>query len=66
MELESGIELHNSSVGSFSFPTYLNVVIPRFEEKGDIPKVGDIWILKGYIALDCFIRFFIPGVEKML
>jgi hypothetical protein len=42
MELESGIALHNSSVVSFSFFTFLNVVVSRFEEKNEIPKVGDI------------------------
>jgi hypothetical protein len=66
MELESGIELHNSSVGYFSLPTSPSVVLSRFEKKGEIPRVGDIWIPKGYISLDCFIRFFIPGVEKLV
>jgi len=60
MELENGIELHNSNVGSFSLPTSASVVISRFEEKGEIPKVGDIWILKGYTSPNCFIIFFIP------
>jgi len=42
MELESGITLHNSIVVSFSFHTFPNVVFPRFQEKNEIPKVGDI------------------------
>jgi hypothetical protein len=58
--------LHNSSVGFFSLPTYPSVIISRFEEKGDIPKVGDIWIPKGYTPPNCFTRFFIPRVEKLL
>jgi hypothetical protein len=65
MELESGTKLHNSNACFFSFPTYLNVIISRFEEKGNIPKVGDIWILKRYTPPNCFINFFIPIVEKL-
>jgi hypothetical protein len=42
MELESGIALHNSSVVPFSFPTFPNVVVSRFDKKNEIPKVGDI------------------------
>jgi hypothetical protein len=42
MELESGITLHNSNVVSFSFPTFPNVVVSRFKEKNEIPKVGYI------------------------
>jgi hypothetical protein len=42
MELESGITLHNSIVVSFSFHTFPNVVFSRFQEKNEIPKVGDI------------------------
>jgi len=64
MELESGIELHNSSVGYFSLPTSPSVALSRFEKKGEIPRFGDIWIPKRYTFLDCFIRFFILGVEK--
>jgi hypothetical protein len=56
MELESGTWLQNSSASSFSLPTYPSVIISRFEEKGDIPMVGDIWIPKGYIPPDCFIN----------
>ncbi len=65
MELESGTKLHNFSASSFSIPTSPSVILSRFEEKGEIPKVGDIWIFKGYIFLDCFIKFFIPRVENL-
>ncbi len=60
IELENGIKLHNYNVGSFSLHTFVSVVISRFEEKGEIPKVGDIWIPKEYTSPICFIRFFIP------
>jgi hypothetical protein len=50
----------------FSLPSYPSVVISRFEEKGDIPKVGDIWIPKGYTTPNCFIKNFIPRMEKLL
>lgn len=66
MELENGTKLHNSNVGFFSFPTYVIVIISWFEEKGEIPRVGDIWIPKGYTFPNCFIKFFILGVEKLL
>jgi len=65
MELESGTKLHNSSVDFFSLSTPLSVVLSRFEEKGKISKIGDIWIPKGYASQDCFINFFILGVEKL-
>jgi hypothetical protein len=57
--------LHNSNVSSFSLPISASVIISRFEEKGEIPKVGDIWIPKGYTFPNCFIIFFIPGIEKL-
>jgi hypothetical protein len=41
------------------------VFLSRFEEKGEIHGVGDIWIPKGYISPNCFINFFILGVEKL-
>ncbi len=65
MELESGTKLHNFNVGSFSLPTSLIVVVSRIEEKGEIPKVGDIWIPKGYTSPNCFVKFFIQGVKKL-
>jgi hypothetical protein len=65
MELESGTKLHNSTASFFSFLAYPNVVISRFEEKGDIHRVGVIWMPKGYTALYCFTRFFIPREEKL-
>jgi len=65
IKLENGIELHNSNVGSFSLPIFASVIISRFEEKSEIPKVGDIWIPKGYASPNCFIIFFIPGIEKL-
>ncbi len=65
MELESGTKLHNFSVGFFSLPTSLIVYVSRIEEKGEIPKVGDIWIPKGYTFPNCFVKFFIQEAEKL-
>jgi hypothetical protein len=50
MELESGTKLHNSSACFFSLFTPLSVVLSRFEEEGEISKIGDIWIPKGYVS----------------
>jgi hypothetical protein len=65
MELESGTTLHNSSASS-SFLTFPNVVISRFEERTEVPKVEDIWIPKAFASLYCFIKFFIPGIKNLL
>jgi len=40
MELKSGTPLHNSSASSFSLLTFPNVVVSRFEERNEIPKVA--------------------------
>ncbi len=66
MELRSGSTLHNSNVRFFSPFTFPNIDVTRFEERNEIPKVGDIWIPKDYAFPNCFIRFFIPGIEKLL
>jgi hypothetical protein len=34
-------------------------------KRKEIPRVGDIWIPKGYTSPNCFIRIFIPRVEKL-
>jgi len=66
IELESGTTLHNSSVSSSSFLTFPNVVISRFEERSEVPKVEDIWIRKAFAFLDYFIKVFILGIKKFL
>jgi hypothetical protein len=66
MELENGTTLHISNVGSSSLLTFRNVVVSRFEERSEVPRVGDIWIPKAYASPDCFIKFFILGVENLL
>jgi hypothetical protein len=66
MELKSGTTFHNSSASSFSLLTFLNVVVSRFEEKSEIPRVGDIWIPKACTSPNCFIKFFIPRIENLL
>jgi hypothetical protein len=48
MELKSGTTLHNSNASFFSLLTFPNVVVSRFEERIEIPRVGDIWIPKAY------------------
>jgi hypothetical protein len=66
MELKSGSTLHNFSASSSSLLTFPNIDVSRFEESNEVLKVGNIWIPKAYVSLDCFIRFFIPGIEKLL
>lgn len=66
MELESGTMLHNSNSGFFSLPTFLSVDVSSLEEKGEIPKDGDISIPKAYTSPNCFIKIFILNVEKLL
>ncbi len=66
MEPENGSTLHNSSAGFSSFLTFPSIDVSRFEERSEDPKVGDIWIPKAYISPNCFIKIFIPGIEKLL
>ncbi len=66
MELKSGTTLHNSNASSFSFFTFPNVVVSKFEKRSEIPRVEDIWIPKAYISPNCCIRFFILGIEILL
>jgi hypothetical protein len=42
MEPENGSRLHNSNVGSSSLLTFLNIDVSRFEERNEVPRVGDI------------------------
>jgi hypothetical protein len=42
MELKSGTTLHNSNASSFSFFTFPNVVVSKFEKRSEIPRVEDI------------------------
>jgi hypothetical protein len=65
MGLKSGSTLHNSSVGSFSPFIFPNIDVVRFEEKNEIPRVGDIWIPKDYACPNCFIKFFIPRIKRL-
>lgn len=41
-EPKSGSALHNSSVGFSSFLTFPSINVSRFEERSEVPKVGDI------------------------
>jgi hypothetical protein len=66
MELESGTTLHNAIASFSSFLTFPNVVISRFEERSEVPKVEDIWIPKAFASLDCFIKIFILGIKNLL
>jgi len=66
MELESGTTLHTSNVGSYSFLTFLSVVVSRFEERSEVLRVGDIWIPKAYASPNYFIRFFILKIKNLL
>ncbi len=42
MESESGSTLHDSNASSFSLFTFPNIDVSRFEERIEVPKVGDI------------------------
>jgi hypothetical protein len=66
MKLKNGTTLHNSNVGSSSLFTFHSVLISKFEERSEVPRVGDIWIPKAFASLDCFIKFFIQGIKNLL
>jgi hypothetical protein len=65
MELENGSTFHNSNASFSSLFAFPNIDVSRFEKKSEIPKVGDIWIPKAYVSFDCFIKIFIPRIEKL-
>jgi hypothetical protein len=58
--------LHNSNVGSSSLLTFPSIDVSRLEEINEVSRVGDIWIPKIYVSPNCFIKFFIPKIEKLL
>jgi hypothetical protein len=58
--------LHDSNASSYSLLTFHNVVISRFEEKSEVFKVGEIWILQTFASLDYLIKIFIPRINNLL
>jgi len=65
MDQMASIQLHNSSNNSISPPTLhrdTDIVIVRI---GEMPRVGDIWILKCVRSLNDFTHFFIPIIENL-
>jgi len=65
MELRNGSTLHNFSLGFFSPFTFPNIDVARFDERNEIPGVGDIWIPNDYASPNYFIRFFILEIKRL-
>ncbi len=63
LESETTLQILVQVLLHFTFP---DVVISRFEERSEVPKVEDIWIPKAFAFLDCFINVFILGIKNFL
>lgn len=42
-----------------------NFIIPTFEDRKFVPKLGDIWILVAMKNEQHFVKFYIPRMEEM-
>jgi hypothetical protein len=61
MKLGGESTLHNISASSFPPFTFPNVDVNIFDEINEIPRIP-----KYDVSPNCFIRFFIPKIERLL
>jgi hypothetical protein len=56
-----------SSRNAYNFPNLcmFNFIIPTFEDRKFVPKLGDIWILIAMRYEKHFVKFYIPRMEEM-
>jgi hypothetical protein len=56
------------SRNAYNFPNLcmFNFIIPTFENRKFVPKLGDIWILVAMRYEQHFVKFYIPRMERCL
>jgi hypothetical protein len=63
MDQDDGHQLLNLDDNMTSFPTLCKVSTYRLERQGQVPRLGDIWISKGYIKMARVLRT--PKIPKL-